>query len=124
MRRCHRLFALLTMMLFAFSIAGNGFMFGDMAAKMSMAAGSNMSAHDSDIAAQDSPSDCEKNSACHHDRGMPMACFAHCASTVAVLSDAIRLPAVAVARTLVVSAASIAASHHGPPDPHPPKAFV
>src|ERR1700731_2995211 len=99
MRRCRRPFALATMLLFAFSTVGSGFMFGDMAAKMSMATGAEMSAHDADMAAQDSPSDCEKNSARHHDRGMPMACFAHCASTVAVLSDAIRLPAVAVART-------------------------
>jgi hypothetical protein len=124
LRRHLRLIGLATAMLFALSVVTTGFMFGAMAAKMSMAAGAEISAHDSDMAAQDGAGDCEKNTACHHDRGMPMACFAHCASTVAVLSDALRLPAVAVARTLVASAVSIAASHHGPPDPYPPKAFV
>lgn len=111
-------------MLFALSVMTTGFMFGAMAAQMSVAADAAMSTHDADMAAQDGAGDCEKNTACHHDRGMPMACFAHCASTVAVLSDAIRLPAVTITRTLVASDVSIAASHHGPPDPYPPKAFV
>jgi len=124
LRRHLRLIGFATAMLFAFSTVGTGFMFGAMAAQISMAAAAEMSAHDADMAAQDGAGDCEKNTACHHDRGMPMACFAHCAGTVAVLSDAIRLPVVAVTRTLVAGAAGIAASHHGPPDPYPPKAFV
>jgi hypothetical protein len=131
LRRRLRLIGFATAMLFMLSVVSSGFMLGAMAASMSMAADSaamtadsEMSAHDADMAAQDGAGDCEKNTACHHDRGMPMACFAHCASTVAVLSDAIRLPAVAVTRTLVASAVSIAASHHGPPEPYPPKPFV
>jgi hypothetical protein len=122
LRRYRHLCSLITALLFAFSIVGNGFMLGDMmlgdmAAKMSMAAGIEMPA-------QDSSMDCDKSATCDHDRGMPMACFAHCASTVAVLSDTIRLPVIALTRTVVATAVSIPAGHQGPPDPYPPKALA
>ncbi len=124
LRRHLRLIGFATAMLFALSVVATGFMFGAMAANMSMAVGSEMSAHASDMAAQGGAGDCEKNTACRHDRGMPMTCFAHCASTVAVLSDAIPLPVVTITRTLVASVVSAHASHDGPPDPYPPKTFV
>jgi hypothetical protein len=117
MRRCRRLFALLTVMLFAFSIVGNGFMFGDMAAKMSMTASMNMSA-------QGGSMDCDKNTKCDHDQGIPMSCFVHCASTVAVLSDPVRLPVIAFTRIVVATAVSVPASRHRPPDPYPPKSVA
>jgi hypothetical protein len=117
LRRYRHLCSLITALLFAVSIVGNGFMLGDMAAKMSMAAGIEMPA-------QDSSMDCDKSATCDHDRGMPMACFAHCASTVAVLSDTIRLPVIALTRTVVATAVSIPAGHQGPPDPYPPKALA
>jgi hypothetical protein len=117
LHRCRRIFTLLTMLLFAFSIVGDGVMFGDMAAKITMAAAADMPAPGGSM-------NCDKSTVCDHDQGMLMACFAHCASIIAVLSDTTRLPVIAITRTVIATAVSIPAGHQGPPDPYPPKALA
>lgn len=117
LRRCRRLFALLSAMLFTLSIVGHGFMLGGMGAKI-------MTAASAEMAAQDGAMDCDKSAGCDDMTGMNLACVAHCASLVAVLSDPTPLPVIAAVREVLSLALTVPAGRNSPPDPYPPKPVV
>jgi hypothetical protein len=117
LRRCRRLFALLSAMLFSLSIVGHAFMLGDMGAKA-------MTAASVELAAQDGAMDCDKGVGCDDMKDMQLACVAHCASIVAVLSDPAPMPVIATVRDVLAPAISLLAGRIMAPDPYPPKPVV
>jgi hypothetical protein len=111
----HRLVALATAVLFVLSIAGHGVMMAEMTAKAVAAA--------SDMAVQSPSADCDGGCG-GNDTDMQTTCFAHCASAVGIVSEAVELPIRAAVREAPLPAVSSLSGRTGPPDPYPPKPSV
>jgi hypothetical protein len=104
-----RRIALVTAMLFGISVAAHGF------------AASHVGMNATTVAASDMPSD--PDSGCSGD-GIGLACFALCASAVAILPDPAELPNVMSAARPVSAAEWPVPSRNNPPDPAPPRPIV
>jgi len=113
--RNRRWFALLSAMLFTLSIAAHGFMLGNVNAKVTMSASAAMTAPGDTM-------DCDESTApCDDMKGMNLACATHCASIVAVLSDASPMLVITTTQEAYSLVTNEPASRNGPPDPYPPK---
>jgi hypothetical protein len=76
-----------------------------------------------DMVVQSPSSDCD--SGCGgNDTDMQTTCFAHCASTVGIVSEAIELTIRAAVYETPLPAVSSLSGRTGPPDPYPPKSSV
>jgi hypothetical protein len=107
-----RFTALVTAILFAVSVAGHGFASSHAGMKaMESAAASDMQSPITD-------------SGCGGNEGDGMACFALCASAVAVLPESAALP-ITITVTQPLSLAELPLlSRDNPPDPAPPRSIV
>jgi len=107
---CRRFARLLIAFLFAISMATHGFAVSQAATKM-MAADASMQ-----VGAPDHPMDCDG-------KGMSAktACFAMCASAVAILCDSASVPFVSTMLDLTVEPQAPVLGRGVPPEPHPPK---
>ena len=113
---CRRFIAVITAVLFVLSAGGHGLVSAGMASDAGMAAAAaDMVSHD--------PLDCVEHADCAA-KDTRMASFAHCVSVTGILSEPAGLPIVGAIRELTAAAARPLASHHGPPDPYPPKSIV
>jgi hypothetical protein len=104
-----RFTALTTAMLFALSVATHGL------------AASHVRMNATAMATSDMPTD--PDSGCGGD-GMGLACFALCASAVAILPDLASLPIVIAAERPVSTPERSVPSRNSPPDPAPPRPVV
>jgi hypothetical protein len=112
LRLHRRLIALVTAVLFVLSTAGHGVMMAEMAAKAIAAT--------ADMSLQSPSSDCDGGCG-GNDAGMQAACFAHCASTVGIVSASIEVSVVGTVRDAAAPTARSLSGRNHPPDPHPPK---
>jgi len=112
LRLNRRFTALVTAMLFAISVAGHGF----------AASHANMKAMDVMAASDTQPS--TPDHGCGGNDGGGMACFALCASAVAVLPESATLPVTMAMPQPLSNAEGFIASHDIPPDPAPPRSIV
>jgi hypothetical protein len=76
------------------------------------------------MASHDDATHCPPSSDCPRDMGMPMACFAQCATVLGILSEPVLIPMSVIGHRLTLPVANPLGSLHGPPDPHPPKPLV
>lgn len=112
--RIHRrLIALVTAILFGFSVADHGFLMGDMSTKMAAAAVTmDMSSANVDMGyGEDNPD-------------ARMACFALCASSVGVFSDPAEPPIVISFQRIDSPPLGFLLGRNATPDPYPPKPVV
>jgi hypothetical protein len=107
---CRRFTCLLIALLFAISMATHGFAVSQAATKM-MVADASMQ-----MGAPDHPMDCDGK-----DMSAKAACFAMCASAIAILCDATRMPIVSAMLDLTVDPQASVVGRGVPPEPHPPK---
>jgi hypothetical protein len=107
-----RFTALTTAMLFSISVAAHGF----------ATSHANMKSMDAMAASDTQPS--TPDSGCGGNDGGGIACFALCASAVAILPASVPLPMTITMTQLFSHAEQYMASRGSPPDPAPPKFIV
>jgi hypothetical protein len=107
-----RFTALATAMLFSISVAAHGF----------AASHANMKAMDVMAASDMQPS--TPDSGCGGNDGGGMACFALCASTVAILPASVALPMTMAMPQPLSHAEQFMASRGSPPEPAPPRSII
>ena len=112
LRLNRRFTALVTAMLFSISVAGHGF----------AASHANMKAMDAIAASDMQPS--TPDHGCGGNDGGGMACFALCASAVAVLPESATLPVTMAMPQPLLLAERFLPSRHIPPDPAPPRSII
>jgi hypothetical protein len=95
------------------------------AAGMAADGGMEMPATVSDMPLHDDTTHCPMQSDCAKDMGMlTMACFAHCATVLGILSEPFAEPASIIGHKFNLSVMHPLASLHGPPEPHPPRPVI
>jgi hypothetical protein len=106
---------ILIAVLFGLSMVAHGFAVSRATAKM-MVADTSMDMTSMDMGAPDHPMDCGGK-----DIGAKTACFAMCASAVAILCDPTRAPVISAMRELAIRPEVPSLGRGIPPEPHPPK---
>jgi hypothetical protein len=118
---CRRLIAMMTAALFMLSAVGHHVAAAGMTADVGMAMQSQLA----DMAARDMDGPCPMSSDCSKDMDMQaMACFAHCATVLGVLTEPVLIPGTAMAHPLDWPPVHPLASLHGPPESPPPKPLI
>jgi hypothetical protein len=107
-----RFTALVTAMLFSISVAAHGFV----VSHPSMEAMDAVAANDMQPSSSDS--------GCGGNDGGGVACFALCASAVAILPESATLPVTMAMPQPLLRAEQFMASRDSPPDPAPPRSII
>jgi hypothetical protein len=112
LRLNRRFTALVTAMLFSISVGAHGF----------ATSHANMKAMDAMAASETQPA--TPDSGCGGNDGGGMACFALCASAVAILPESATLPVTMAMPRPLLLAERFLPSRHIPPEPAPPRTIV
>jgi len=110
-----RIACILIAVLFGHSMVAHGFAVSRAMAKM-MVPDTSMDMTSMDMGASGHPMDCGGK-----DIGAKTACFAMCASAVAILCDPARVPVISATRELTIEPQVPTFGRGIPPEPHPPK---
>ena len=123
-RSCRRFVALITAALFMLSAVAHHAVAAGMTPEATMAMptqAADMTSHDNGMPCPMSPMSAD----CSKDMSMPaMACFAHCATVLGILSEPAPMPVTAIAHSLKLPIVRPLAGLHGPPEPPPPKSHA